>query len=152
MTYVVATLIYLMVIILIIGVDIWKQNNRYAAIAVIVVTIMLSTSLYNTTKTLMGYPVEDMPQGEFILDHYIPRERESIIHLWIRESYDSLPRAYVIPYTDDERGKLDEAAEEAKEVGGSMYGKVVPYTEDNTANPGAFEWYVMDPTQWLIKE
>lgn len=145
MFFVVSSLIVITLLLLLVCIYLYKNKNTFLMMILISITIFSATSLYNTTHDLLGYPIYRMPDETFILDHYIIRESEGSIYLWVRKTMLSQPRAHAIPYSKEMKEKLEDATEESQRTEKPIRGKP---TEDNQSD---IVYEVFDPTEMLQK-
>ena len=108
-----SSLFLLTLVVLIIGVNVWK--NWYAMLAIVPISLICGIIAYNTITNILGYPIsEELKDNSLYLSHIESLEGEYIF-VWIIEPKDIKPKAIQIPNTANNEEQLDKARQRGKQ-------------------------------------
>ncbi len=111
MIRIIATLSFFLIAAFSIFIMIKYGNHNPLMYLVIPIVLVLSTYTYKISESLMGYPVSISGQGmeQMYVHHYTGPNREWI-YIWaIDLKLSKIPRAYKIPFSEENEKKMMEA-------------------------------------------
>ena len=68
--------------------------------------LLLTSSTYFTVRGLLGYPTEEMPKKKFTYISHLSDAPVRIFY-WLMLDGESMPRAFIVPYTQQDKNNAD---------------------------------------------
>ena len=123
--------------------------------------LLLTSSTYFTVRGLLGYTTEEMPKKKFTYISHLSDAPVRIFY-WLMLDGESMPRAFIVPYTQQDKNNADKARG-LKEAGIWVQGELSIGKEQGESGEsekgkggfttgGALEFYKFDHTLTMPKD
>ena len=122
MIYLILIAVFLVSVFLYVLIELKKSIHM---LYIIPLTIMFTGGTYFYLDSLFGYPVHKSDEGKFgLLSFWIDEENDRI-YLWTVLENESVPKAIIVPYSQEEHNKLVRAQQQMSQ-GVQMIGEFDP--------------------------
>lgn len=106
------------------GIAIWSPRGMPVKVGALALSALLMASSYGGFLELLGRPkpasLEWIAQAEEATVVGVRMREDEAIYLWLELEPASEPRAYVIPWSQEQAKELQEAMQEAESKGGEV--------------------------------
>ena len=110
-----------------------QSRSTWYLYLIIPVVLASGVGIYITYHDILGYPTTAKSDMKFtLISHAVTDDH---IFMWVHHDNDTRPRAYQMPYTDEDHAQLA-AAEEQQEAGVVVQGKFETEEESDGKFPG----------------